>query len=214
MPTITAIELLPRSRRYRVTVDGAFAIALSEKTVVDLSLRIGGVFDGVRLAEAVRAEDGQKALAASVRLLESRQRSKKEIEDRLIQRGFGTATVIDVADKLTNCGLIDDVAFADGWVESRNRTQPSGARRLKSELLQKGIDRGIIDGALGGVTGDGELALARRALSKRTNPLPTDPTERRAEYGRQAGYLSRRGFDWETVERALRERFGNDPLDE
>jgi regulatory protein len=214
MGTITAIKPQRRPGRYNIMVDDIFTIAVSEKVLVDLDLTIGSEFDENRLAEAAGAEDKSKALSASLRLLESRMRSKKEIKDRLKQHGYAISTIGSVTEKLTEYGLVDDAEFAAAWVDSRSRSQPSGVRKLKSELAQKGVARETIEEALSVVTEDQELVLARKALSKQSRALPDDPIERRTEYGRRAGYLARRGFGWNIVKEALQEQFGRTLDDE
>ena len=69
-------------------VDESFAIAVSEKVLVDLGLSIGKHLDENNLREVATAEDASKALTAALRLLEVRPRSEHEIDARLTQHGY------------------------------------------------------------------------------------------------------------------------------
>ena len=52
--------------------------------------------------------------------------------------------------RLVELGLLDDLAFAQAWVESRDRARPRGSQALRHELALKGIDRETIEGLLAG----------------------------------------------------------------
>src|SRR5438128_1057281 len=50
--------------------------------------------------------------------------------------------------RLLDLGMLDDEAFARGWVESRDRARPRGEIALRRELALKGVDRIVVDGIL------------------------------------------------------------------
>ena len=52
--------------------------------------------------------------------------------------------------RLTELGMLDDEAFAQAWVESRDRARPRGERAIREELRVKGVDRAVIDEVLEG----------------------------------------------------------------
>jgi regulatory protein len=208
MPTITKIKEQRRHGRFNIMVDNEFAVAVSTKVVVDLGLRVGDEIDDDRLRKVAHEDMKGKALSLAIRLLESRQRSRNEIEVRLNQHQYPADIVNFVIAKLQEHGLLDDSRFAEAWIESRSRSQPSGTIKLKSELLQKGVDREIINGALGRLTGENQLELAVRSLHKYPAVLPKAAPERANEYNRQANFLARRGFDWSTIRDALKRRLG------
>src|SRR5690349_3533751 len=74
-----------------------------------------------------------------------------------------------VSGRLRELGMIDDAAFAGTLVRDRVRLRPQGARRLASELRQKGVDeetaRAAIRETMEGEATD-ERELARRAAEK------------------------------------------------
>ena len=208
MGTITAIQPQRRRGRFNILVDGVFKIAVSEKVVVDQKLAVGRDLDEAKLTETALAEDRQKALASALRLLESRPRSEREITDRLKQRDCTPETITAVIQKLREHGFVDDVQFTAAWIESRARTQPGGRYKLKQELIEKGIAKSTIDEAIGEISEDTEIELAKKALSKRSATIPADKDERRAAYARDAAYLARRGFTWTITKPVLNERYG------
>ena len=116
-----------------------------------------------RRARKAAVDDPADILAAGARLLEARPRSTDEIRRRLRDAGYRPELVEGTLGRLTELGYLDDGAFAQAWVESRDRARPRGARALRDELRRKGVG-----------TGDAEAALAaREALA--TGGDPNDP---------------------------------------
>jgi len=162
-----------------------------------------------RLAQV---DDPQVVLDAAMRFLEARPRSVGETRRRLTQAAYRPELIEGAIEKLGEYGMLDDEAFAQMWVESRDRASPRGEHVLMLELRQKGIDPAIVaatlvarreaatqwDGAVGDKA-DGHApstpdeAGARRLLARHARALErvADPRVRR-----QKAYmlLARKGF--------------------
>lgn len=153
-------------------------------------------------AERAEIDDPVLVMGAALRFLESRARSAFEVRRRLVTHGYRPDLVEGCIARLTELGMLDDEAFARGWVESRDRARPRGERALRAELHQKGVDRGVVDDVLqsradasddGGGPGADEEA-ARRLLLRNARVLDriVDPRARRQ---RAYALLARNGFD-------------------
>jgi regulatory protein len=156
-------------------------------------------------------DDPAVVLEAAARFLEVRSRSVSEVRRRLGGAGYRTDLIESAIDRMTVLGMLDDVAFARAWVESRDRARPRGERAIREELRQKGIDRATVDVVLGerrdravavADEGDGgsvsaDRTAAERLLAKNARALARvgDPRQRRQ---RAYGLLARHGFDPET----------------
>ena len=84
-----------------------------------------------------------------MRFLEARSRSIAEVRRRLTGAGYRADLVDSAITRLAELGVLDDEAFARGWVESRDRARPRGERALRDELRLKGIERSLVDEVLG-----------------------------------------------------------------
>jgi regulatory protein len=208
MPQITALEPQKRKGRVNVFVDGHFVLGVGETVAADLGLRVGREITPEKLREVAGAEEVHKATEAALLLLEVRARARREIETRLAQKGYDSEVIVQVLEKLTTLGLLDDAQFAAQWVEAKTRvggSRPVGRRRLSSELFGKGVAKDQIAEAVGVVSNDDELALARAAASKKVRVVPTDRDLLQAERRKLMGFLQRRGFGWDTVKQVTRE---------
>jgi regulatory protein len=108
-------------------------------------------------------DDPADVLAAAARFLEARPRSSDEVRRRLRDAGYRAELVEGTLERLTELGYLDDAAFARGWVESRDRARPRGARALRDELRRKGV-----------AAADAEAALASRE-ARASGDDPDDP---------------------------------------
>lgn len=163
-------------------------------------------------------DDPAVVLEAAARFLEVRSRSVAEVRRRLTSAGYRADLVEGAIARMTELGMLDDAAFAQAWVESRDRAHPRGERAIRVELGQKGVDRAVVDmvlaarragGAEGGADSDGDAdvrpdpdlspvsadrAAADRLMAKHERSLArvADPRQRRA---RAYSLLARNGFD-------------------
>lgn len=132
---------------------------------------------------------------AACRYLSYRPRSEFEMRVWLRRKEFPPGVVESTISTLKTRGLVDDVAFARYWKESRDSGSPRSRAALKSELARKGVDQDVVSAALD--SADDEAA-AYRAVQKRAARLAgSDYGEFRNRLG---AALRRRGFSFEVTE--------------
>ena len=151
---------------------------------------------------ASEVEERESARRIALDLLEVRDRTVKEIRDRLHRRGCSPEAIDKAVVDLEAMRLLDDRAFARRWVEGRRSRRPEGAPKITRDLARRGIDPAVIGEVLaeyGDDLGSGEEALSLlRRLQARYRGLDRD-TARRRMYG----LLARRGFEPDTVREAV-----------
>jgi regulatory protein len=154
-----------------------------------------------RREQRAAVDDPDTVLAAAARFLEARSRSVVEVRRRLTSAGYRPALVNGAIERLLELGVLDDRAFAGAWIASRDRARPRGERVLRQELIQKGIDRALIDELLeerrtteGGESTEPDVEAARRLLERNARSFSrvADPRQRRAK---AYALLARNGFD-------------------
>jgi regulatory protein len=162
-------------------------------------------------------DDPAVVFEAAIRFLEARQRSTAEVRRRLGTAGYREELVTGAIERLTELGMLDDAAFAQAWIESRDRARPRGERALSDELRVKGIDREIVataledrragaetvnDGGPDSAPSADEAAAARlMARSARSLGRIADPRVRRQ---RAYAILARNGFSPDVCARVAR----------
>jgi regulatory protein len=92
-------------------------------------------------------------------LLAVRDRSRREVERRLLMAGFDAAAVEETLERLGTAGLIDDRRFAQAVVQHQTNVRLAGRRAVLSALMAKGVDRETAEAELGAAEDDGDRAL-------------------------------------------------------
>jgi len=130
-----------------------------------------------------------------IRSLSYRAHSRKELEDKLRQKGFTEEERDYAISRAARLELIDDGEYAAGLASSLLKYKGFAPSRIRLELMGRGIDRDLIDAAL--------------------EKLESDPAERAAEllgtkfasytYEKAFSALTRLGYDADDIKHALRE---------
>lgn len=167
------------------------------------AVREASTGDGIEDAEA---DPELIARTIALRKLTAQARTRHELAVALRARNVPEDTASEVLDRLGEVGLIDDAAYAEDWVASRQQRRHLSRSTLRQELQRKGVPRDKIDHALEQVTSDAEyqaaLDLARR---KHAGMSTLEPA---VCYRRLAGALARRGFAPAIISRVLRDLLG------
>jgi regulatory protein len=155
--------------------------------------------------------DGQRAYEAALRLIAYRDRTVHELRTRLADKGFGPEAVEHAINRLKRLSYLDDAAYCERTINETLASRPAGPRWITDRLRLKGVHPEVIREALARAYPD-ELVeqMAYRAAATRLKRYRSD--EPRARRRKLAGYLSRRGFDYAAVQKALRRVLGE--LDE
>lgn len=194
MAKITALTRQKKNPdRINVFLDGEFAFGLAEITAV--YLKIGQELSDADIARLQAADDIEKARETALRYIEYRPRSMAEVRKNLRDKKYHDAVIDQVINRLSDVGLLDDTKFAAYWVEQRETFKPRSQMALRQELLQKGVDRAIIDSAVDSVD---ETAAATQLAQKQANRYAH--LDEDAFRKKMMGYLQRRGFSYGIIQ--------------
>lgn len=194
--TVTALKAQRSKDRVNVYLDGEFAFGLA--LIHALWLKIGQKLSDEDIAELKAADTLEKAQQRAVNFIAYRPRTEREVRLRLKKAGADEETINSVVARVKDAGLLDDEAFGKAWVESRLRANPRSRRMLAWELRQKGVGDDDVQAALEDVN-DEEAAF--RAAQKRWPKVKAlEPRERKRKL---MEFLSRNGFDYQTIESVI-----------
>jgi regulatory protein len=145
---------------------------------------------------------GKKALNKTLCLLGKRSYTKKQIEQKLQQRGYSDEIIDAVTEYCLQMGYLNDREYVRQWVSTRNRLKPVGKRRIIHELKAKGIEHEIIISYLDdNFSNELEYELASSLIKKKIgHNLDKDHKSSEKLYR----FLLRRGFSHDIIIKALR----------
>lgn len=143
----------------------------------------------------------EEAMELAGRLLSGRDRTVKEMRERLSGGGFEDHTVDLVVQRLEELGLLDDVRLANDWVAERSSRKSLGPAALSRELELRGVPADVIADALASVA-DGEETKARELAARLVGRYADLNPARQA--ARLQGALARKGYSEEAILEAVR----------
>ncbi len=142
-------------------LDGEYAFGL--QNVVAAGLRIGQALSADEIAALKRHDESERAYEATLRYLTYRPRSRSEVQGYLARRQVAAEQASAILERLERLGLLDDAAFAQMWVENRDRLRPRSRWALRHELRAKGVGEADIDRAVSAVDeSEGAMQVALR----------------------------------------------------
>jgi len=140
--------------------------------------------------------------------LTAQARSRHELAGALAAKAVPPDVAERVLDRFTEAGLVDDVAFADAWVQSRQRTRGVARRALAHELRGKGVDDSVIRDSLDQIQPDDERDTARALVARKLRS--TRGLDRATRTRRLAGLLARKGYPAGLAMQVVREALAED----
>lgn len=84
----------------------------------------------------------------ALRLIEFRDRTEKEIRDKLLDKGYDENQADEEIEFLKNYGYVNDLRYAERFTSDAINLKKWGKIRIRTELLRKGIDRETIDNVI------------------------------------------------------------------
>ncbi|KKQ89730.1 MAG: Regulatory protein RecX [Candidatus Curtissbacteria bacterium GW2011_GWC2_38_9] len=206
MPRITSVKPQKRKERFNIFLDGKFAFGVDENILVKNHLKVGKILTGDQIDKLIKETVLGKLFDQALRFLSYRPRSEKEITTYLAQKiakrenikfreAKESPLIGAVALKLKRYNYLDDRQFAKWLVGLRIKSASRGLSLIKQELIQKGIDKEIIQSLLSKYPN--QTLIAKKAIEKKLKRW-----QGLSELGLKKkvyAYLASRGFDFETI---------------
>ena len=211
---ITGISVQAKNKnRVNISVNGKYRFSLDIFQLGELGVKTGREYSEAELAEIENEGQFSKLYARALEYCLMRPRSIKEMRDYLWKKTLskkyktrqgdikgrpGVPPVLTerVLQRLIEKSYVNDETFARWWVEYRNQTKGSSARKLQAELGAKGVGRDIVERALADSSRDDTSEL-QKVIAKKQKRYP--------DTQKFIAYLLRQGFSYDDVKKALNE---------
>ena len=143
-------------------------------------------------------DDPQAARLAALKQLNRRDFGARELAERLIARGFSLPAAEEAVEGLRKERLVDDGRFAEHFV-AYHGNRGRGPVGIAHRLREAGVPAETIAAAVNATDPD----WRRRAADVRRRRFGAKPPATWAEKGRQARFLTQRGFSADQVRAAI-----------
>lgn len=211
MSVITKIEAQKRnSDRVNIYVDEEYFMAIYTELVYTHSLKKGMDIDKDSLESLLHDEMYMKAKNKALNILSKSYQSEKKVREKLLT-DFDENIVDDVIDFLKEYKLIDDNILAEKIVHDNMSLSKFGKNKIKQNLYNKGISESDIQNAISQIDSDEEYNNAKYLAEKRLKRLNGEDKNKIKQKIYQ--HLAYKGFNYDIINRVLREVLNFDDLD-
>lgn len=206
MPKITKLERQKhKNSRVSVFVDEEYAFSLTDEAVVEYGLFVGADINNFPLEEICKNDRYKQALSSAFMILSRNPKSEKQLCDYLFKKEFDKNTVERVLERLKELNYIDDLRFAQSFIENSSH---SGVNAIRFKLKSKGISDEIINSVLENVDDDEQLSKAVEIIKKQ---MPRYSKYEIFEQKRKLNdFLYRKGYQWDVIKSAIDKVFSED----
>ena len=193
---IDSLKTTPdRMGRYWVRFEDGTSLGLYRQTVEDFGLYTGQELTEAEYAKLTEAAGQMSAKMRAVRIVSASAVSKRDLEQRLVQKGEDPNQAKAAVEWMADLKLVDDRQTAANVV-SRCAAKGYGLQRAKQALYEKKIPKEYWEEALADYPD--QTDRIEEFLRSRLGDAPTDKETKRA-----IDALLRRGHGWSEIRRAL-----------
>ncbi|HSP87768.1 MAG TPA: regulatory protein RecX [Ignavibacteriaceae bacterium] len=208
------IERIVKKDRRNVIIDfdDDSNLIINYEVLLKNGLRKGMEVSSDRFSFLIEENEKYKIKTSAINYLAKRIHSERELKTKLQQKKYDREIINQVVDELKERELVDDYKFSLIFIEEKIRTKLWGEKKIKSELLKKGINNEILSRVMSEkFPGDNSLENAVELASKKIKSLSYKNLEKRKLAEKVYSFLASRGYDFQTsreaVERVLNESF-------
>jgi regulatory protein len=194
-----------KAGRVLIFLEDGSLLKAAEDVLLDFSLRSGDELDEGTLARLKSAAGESSAKEKAVELLTRRAMTKKQLRDRLVEKGAGEAEAKEASDWAESIGAVDDADFASSVVRHYSEAG-CGPAKIRAELGRRGVPKELWDAALAAAPAP-DAAIDAYLAKKLCGAQDDKKAVKRAADG-----LLRRGFRWDDVKAGL-SRLGREAED-
>ena len=143
---ITQISAQQKNKdRCNIFIDGEYSFSVSTETVYKKNIKTGKELSEEEIT-AIK-EDGERtsALNRATEYLSKAYKTRKQVKDYLLKKGYSDDAVYYTVSRLTETGYINDSEYARRYFETASKNQ--GKKLSAYKLMAKGVRKDVIDEA-------------------------------------------------------------------
>ena len=175
---------------YRATVDSDYWYSEKYRNYKEI--------DEEELTELLDAVSFRRAYNKGLDLLSRRPHGTKELIKKLCEKGHEKTSAEKACDRLLELGLLNDEEFARILATELYERKGYGIKRIKQELIFRGIDREIAENAIETLDIDTQNRIILVIKKKYLNKIDDEKGRKRAIDG-----LMRLGYSYSDIKNAL-----------
>ena len=140
--------------KYKLTWDNNQTMVLYEDTIVNMTLIPNKIINQDMLDTIIKNDEISLIYDKAIKYLKLRQRSKYELERYLTSKNYEPTLIKEVIDKLNNQGILNDLKFAQSYINDKLLMAKTGPYKLKQDLEALKVDHNIVNELIDNISED------------------------------------------------------------
>ena len=209
MKKITKIEYQKKNKeRFNIYIDDEYGFAVDISILIKYSLKKGMELDDALIDDILLAEEEISVYNYGISVLSRYFKSEYELRLKMKNKGFNPQLIDNAISILKEHKYLDDERYCEMFINDKINISKHGVRKIKEALYYKGIDKEIIEEKIKCISAESEEERALLLGEKKL--LNIKENDNRKKMSKLSNYLLGKGFEYETVNRALRKLLNAD----
>ena len=192
------------NHRVSVFVDNEYAFSLDREDVFFFKIKIGKELTQKDIDECIEECNFTKARDKAFDIISRKSVSSSELVSKLTEKGYDKKTAEKVKAELETLGYIDDKAYGELFLE-HCLSKGWGRRKIEYEMKQKGLSSDLICECIESIDKDEMEEKMKETILARFKGENLSDIKIRQKITR---YFASRGYDFNIIEKAIRETIG------
>ncbi|MFT4144076.1 MAG: RecX family transcriptional regulator [Mobilitalea sp.] len=199
---VTELKELEKSK-IKVYLDGEAAFILYSSDLKSIALKVDEELSAADYEDIINQTIYPRAIQKALAILKFKDRTEQELQRKLKEADYPEEVIARVIGYMKEYGYLNDERYTSLYVKNRKSTKSK--QFIKSELLQKGLDKSVINEVLEAEykedsEEDSELFAIKKAIAKKTKTPQLLTFE---EKQKLIASLFRKGFNINKIKKIL-----------
>ena len=191
-------------RRTIIFDDGTF-IGISEEVLLSNPVHPGDELTPNKLKQLTNSEQKQKLRNSALNLLSFRMRSRSELKQRLLKKGYDIQDIKPLLEEFDAKNILNDSEFALAFSRDKIRSKGIGPSILRVELSNHHLSRNLVKDTIYRMYTEFPIdTLLGNHLKKKK--IRRNSQLQAREKNRIVNFLKRKGFSWDDISRNFDEK--------
>ena len=183
---------------WEIELDGSKKVFVNGSIVEEFNLQKGQTISAAALVQITDADVLRKAKKRALYLIGEREMCRGELLKKLTKT-YGSEIAEEAAEYVCDLGYINDEEYAPKLAEYLIKRKRWGVRRVRYEMIMRGLDRELVENTLADIDVDELDEELITLIEKRYINKIADYDDRR----RTIAALARRGYDFGSIKRCI-----------
>ena len=193
------LSLKPTSRKndyFDVTLENGNKYNIHENSITRYNIKVNQPIEYKVIHKALDYTERENIKNKIILLLSFRQRSKKELKDTFVSKGYKIENILNVIDEFEQRKYLNDSLFTKMMASHLIKEKKLGRYLVEQKLFQHGIDFSVMDPIISSLYDKYPQSKTIKEILNKRNISKVDSLKNKIK---MINYLKRKGFHFDDI---------------